>query len=80
MKATFAEVFAAADVSNDLKFREGDNLVRVLTNYIAHEFQYDDGGRATRFVCYVWDYASKALKTAYLNKPVSKRIAELQLR
>ncbi len=80
MKANFAEAVAAAGGdSNTLKFQEGDNNLRVLTNTVAHEFQYDDGGKSTKFLCYVWEYSSNSLKLAYLAKTVAKKLAEFQM-
>jgi hypothetical protein len=80
MKANFAEAVAAAGGDGTtLKFQEGDNNIRVLTNTVAHEFTYDDGGKSTKFLCYVWEYSSNALKLAYLSKTVAKKLAELQM-
>jgi hypothetical protein len=80
MKANFAEAVAAAGGdSNTLKFQEGDNNIRVLTNTVAHEFQYDDGGKSTKFLCYVWEYATKTIRLAFFAKTIARKLAELQM-
>ena len=80
MKANFAEAVAAAGGdSNTLKFVEGDNNVRVLTNTIAREFEYEDKRKGTKFLCYVWEYASKSIKLAFFNKTIARKLAELQM-
>jgi len=79
MKAfAFAEEAKKADSGSYLKLKEGNNVVRLVTEFLLYESSFQ--GKPTRkFVGFVIDRADGAIKPAFLAKTIIDAIADLQL-
>ena len=74
----FGEEAKKAETGSYFKAKEGDNKVRLVSEFILHASSYQ--GRPTKkFVGYVIDRTDGAIKPAFLAKTIIDIIADLQL-
>jgi hypothetical protein len=59
------------------KFVDGDNRIRIMSESPALQSEYK-GEKRVKFVTWVWDYASKGLKLAFLPYSIAKAIAQFE--
>ncbi|SRR5258708_325376 len=58
------------------KFQEGDNRIRILTEFavLVNEYQ---GQTSKKFLRFIWDYGTSRVKLAFLPYTIEKQIAAL---
>lgn len=63
--------------SDKFKFQEGDNYLRVMSDFEAIENDYE-GKKSIKFMFWVWSNKDSAIKLAFWSRTLAQQIAELQ--
>ena len=59
------------------KFVDGDNKIRIMSHSPALQSEYK-GEKRVKFITWVWDYSSNALKLAFFPYSIVKAIAQFE--
>jgi hypothetical protein len=81
---SFADVAKQGDTGSYLKLKEGNNIIRVVSEFLLYEStftnqQTGETKKTKKFVGYVLDRADGTFKPAFLARTIVGKIGDLQL-